>query len=66
MDAVFLLLLGIPTLMLIRNNSVFITRSWFLWNTTLYSNLPSYEAMMFMPKYWHLWTTKQWINYIKE
>ena len=32
----------------------------------LYEILPNYEAMLFNPKYWLLWTTKHWLGWIER
>lgn len=31
-----------------------------------YDKLPSYETMLFNPKYWGLWTTRKWDSWIDK
>jgi hypothetical protein len=62
-------LLGIAccVLALIRNECVCNVQLAFLDDDLLYrggayDSLPSYTAMLYSPRYWHLWTKKQWIE----
>lgn len=52
---------------LIRNEYVFRVRNdfiddAFLYDSDAYNKLPSYEDMLYKPRYWHLWTKQQWIK----
>jgi hypothetical protein len=70
----WLSLLGITagTATIIRNNAVLRIRAEILLNPKLsvafrnkrHSSLPSYEAMVFSPKYWLLWSTESWERWI--
>ena len=31
-----------------------------------YEALPSYDAMLYAPWYWHMWTTAQWRQFVDE
>ena len=62
-------LLGIAfcVLALIRNECVCNVRLAFvdddlLYRGGAYHRLPSYTAMLYSPRYWRLWTKKQWIE----
>lgn len=69
-----LLILGIIAMMFtvyigIRNNMVYDIRTWFLWgywdkHGEYYGNLGSYDFMLYNPAVQHLWTKKQWLNYV--
>ena len=54
-------------LSLIRIECVYRARTAFLDNDSLYrsgayNRLPTYSDMVHSPRYWHLWTKKQWIE----
>lgn len=34
----------------------------FLYASGAYDKLPSYDAMLYSPRYWHLWTKQQWVK----
>jgi hypothetical protein len=59
----FTLLLVISCFVLVRNNTVHSRRMESIWNGT-YELLPSYEAMLFRHRYWHLWSAKQWTAWV--
>ena len=70
---VFLVLLGIQIVYFaivgVRNDAVFRVRMTFIDADdypTGYHCLPSYRAMVFNPRYWLLWTTKQWREWIER
>ena len=51
----------------LRNASVLRVRLAFIDDTALYLGgkydaLPSYDAMYYNPRYWLLWTKKQWVK----
>lgn len=57
--------------MLIRNQRVYAIRTYLLseedlWRKGYYSTLPDYESMLQNPKYWGLWTVKQWKRWAEE
>ncbi len=35
-------------------------------NLEIYEALPSYDAMLCRPRYWHIWTVRQWIRYAES
>lgn len=35
-------------------------------SSSIYDRLPDYDSMVFHPKYLHLWTFSQWVNYIER
>lgn len=48
---------------LVRNTRVCDVRLYYLYNNySVYKQLPSYEDMLYNPKYWLRWTVKQWAN----
>lgn len=52
---------------LIRNNCVYRVRNAFIADDSLYGSgaydmLPSYDDMLYKPRYWHLWTKQQWVK----
>jgi len=52
---------------LIRNDCVFRVRNAFITDDSLYGSgaydmLPSYDDMLYSPRYWHLWTKQQWVK----
>lgn len=65
--AVLLFMFLCCTLGLYRNECVFRVRMAFIDDDSLYKSgaydrLPSYEDMLYKPRYWHLWTKQQWIE----
>jgi len=54
---------------LIRNEVIYYIRTWFIdeyWydHSEYYENLGSYNFMMYNLSVQHLWTKKQWLNYV--
>lgn len=53
----------------IRNETVYRIRAAFIWDDKLrsqdYNALPSYNEMLFSPRYYLLWTKAQWVRYVK-
>lgn len=50
-----------------RNACTLKVRLWFIDNEyNKYKELPSYESMFVNPKYFHLWTTKQWLSFLEK
>lgn len=50
---------------LIRNIFVYNASMALIEDSEAFARLPTYEAMLFMPCYWHLWTAQQWIEATK-
>lgn len=54
-------------LMAIRNWCVYSIRIAFInQKPAAYRQLPSYDAMMQNPRYWHMWTKKQWDKWLER
>lgn len=50
-----------------RNQAVYRVRIALIGDSLLYDagayyKLPSHDAMLFNPSYWHLWTKQQWVE----
>lgn len=51
---------------IIRNISVYSTcMTLLIEDYEAFARLPTYEAMIFKPCYWHLWTVEQWAEATK-
>lgn len=50
---------------LIRNIFIYNVSVALVEDSEAFARLPTYEAMLFKPCYWHLWTAHQWIEATK-
>ena len=55
-------------LLLVRNNVTCTIRIHVIYDDwpKRYNKLPSYDAMLFNPRYWGMWTQKQWDSWIDK
>ena len=55
--------------LLVRNTTVWKVRNAFIDDDELfadaYNALPSYEAMLYNPRYWPLSTKRQWVEFVR-
>lgn len=69
---ILLLVLVIMVLYLIRLSTILSCRQGVLdqepvdRGLKLHAQLPSYDAMILHPRYWHLWTVRQWLTWLGE
>lgn len=60
--------LALVVIALVRNNFVYRSRTAVLDGTRdgldLYERLPSYDAMLWNPKFWTLWTPTHWRQWL--
>jgi len=68
--SILIALIFVTLYVLVRNQNVYEVRIAILFNDGIrsgrYDALPSYEAMIFNPRFLHMWTNAQWVSYASE